>query len=181
MSTRERYVPGPARGARAEKREGEQWTLVVVRELRHSPDKVWRALTEPEHLREWSPFDASGSLGHAGAKVKLTTVGSPKPHVTETEVTRADPMKSLVFNWGGNDMRWDLEPSGTGTRLTLWTSINRRFIAMGAAGWHLCLDVLDHLLEGDPIGRIVGPEAMKVTGWQQLNAEYAQQFGIEKP
>ena len=55
-----------------------------------------------------------------------------------------------------------------------------RFIAMGAAGWHICFDVLDHLLGGIPLGRIVGPEAMKF-GWQRLNAEYAKQFGIESP
>ncbi len=30
-----------------------------------------------------------------------------------------------------------------------------------------------------PIGRIVGPEAMKFDGWQRLNAEYAQQFRME--
>ena len=180
-NARERYRPGPPSGAKAEKSEGEQWTLVITRNLKHSPDKVWRALTEPQHLREWSPFDADGSLAHAGAKVKLTTVGAPKPHVTETTVERAEPMKSLVFNWGGNDMRWELEPSGTGTRLTLWTSINRRFIAMGAAGWHLCLDVLDHLLAGDPIGRVAGPDAMKVPGWNELHAGYAKEFGTDKP
>jgi hypothetical protein len=69
---------------------------------------------------------------------------------------------------------------GGGTRLTLWTSIDRRFIAWGAAGWHICFDVLDHLLSGSPIGRIAGSEAMKF-GWQRLREEYAQQFGIEKP
>ena len=69
---------------------------------------------------------------------------------------------------------------GGGTRLTLWTNIGRRFIAMGAAGWHICFDVLERLLAGEPIGRIVGPEAMKF-GWQRLHAEYAKQFGIETP
>ena len=52
---------------------------------------------------------------------------------------------------------------------------------MGAAGWHICLDVLDHLLSGDPIGRIVGPGVMQFDGWQRLNAEYAKQFGVETP
>jgi hypothetical protein len=77
-------------------------------------------------------------------------------------------------------MKWELEAVGGGTRLTLWTNIDRRFISMGAAGWHICLDVLDHLLDGTPIGRIVGPAAMKFGGWQRLNAEYARQFGLEK-
>jgi hypothetical protein len=37
------------------------------------------------------------------------------------------------------------------------------------------------LLAGEPIGPIVGTEAMKFGGWQRLNAEYAKQFGIETP
>jgi hypothetical protein len=69
----------------------------------------------------------------------------------------------------------------SGTRLTLWHNIDRRFIAMGAAGWHICLDVLDRLLQGTPIGRIVGGEAMRQDGWQRLYAEYAGQFGIQAP
>jgi uncharacterized protein YndB with AHSA1/START domain len=180
MTDRAQYEPGPASGARVQK-DGEKWTLVLVRELRQSPEKVWQAITDPAQLREWAPFDADGSLGTVGRTVKLTTVGAPALHVTETTVTRADAPKVLEYNWGGFDMRWELEPFGGGTRLTLWTNIDRRFISMGAAGWHVCFDVLDHLLSGTPIGRIVGPDAMKFDGWQRLNAEYAQQFGIETP
>ena len=178
MSDREQYIPGPASGAHIQK-DGEKWTLVLVRELRHAPEKVWQALTDPSHLREWAPFDADGSLGTGGTTVKLTTVGAPTPRVSETRVTRADAPRLLEYNWGDFDMRWELEALGSGTRLTLWTNIDRRFIAMGAAGWHVCFDVLDHLLSGTPIGRIVGPEAMKFGGWQRLSAEYAKQFGLE--
>ncbi len=78
-------------------------------------------------------------------------------------------------------MRWELEASGGGTRLTLWHNIDRRFIAWGAAGWHICFDVLDRLLAGTPIGRIVGADAMKFAGWQRLIAEYAKQFDVEPP
>jgi len=179
VTDREQYTPGPASGAQVRK-DGEKWTLILVRELRHSPEKVWQALTDPAHLREWAPFEADGSLGTVGTTVKLTTVGAPTPQVTETRVTRADAPKMLEYNWGDRDMRWELETFGGGTRLTLWTNIGRRFIAMGAAGWHICFDVLERLLAGEPIGRIVGPEAKKF-GWQRLHAEYAKQFGIETP
>jgi uncharacterized protein YndB with AHSA1/START domain len=180
------YTPGPANGARIQKHQGpsgnneEKWTLVLVRELRHSPEKVWQALTDPKQLREWAPFDADGSLGTVGNTVKLTTVAAPRLNISEARVTRADAPNVLEYNWGDHDMRWELESSGNGTRLTLWTNIGHRFIAMGAAGWHICFDVLDHLLSGTPLGRIVGPEAMKF-GWQRLHAEYAKQFGIEPP
>jgi uncharacterized protein YndB with AHSA1/START domain len=180
MADREQYVPGPARGAQV-KNDGEKWTLILVRELRHAPEKVWQALTDPVHLREWAPFDADGSMAVAGTKVKLTTVGAPTLHVTETTVTRAEPSKVLEYNWGGQNIRWELEPISGGTRLTLWHNIDRRFISMGAAGWHICLDVLDRSLAGMPIGRKVGPDAMQVEGWQQLNADYARQFGIDGP
>ncbi len=179
MTDREHYVPGAAGGAHVQK-DGERWTLVLVRDLRHAPEKVWLALTDPEQLWQWAPFDADGSLGVAGATVKLTTVGAPTTTVSETKVTRADPPRLLEYNWGGGDLRWQLEGVGGGTRLTLWHNIDRRFISMGAAGWHICFDVLDRLLGGAPIGRIVAGEAMKF-GWPRLNAEYARQFGVEAP
>jgi uncharacterized protein YndB with AHSA1/START domain len=180
MSDRARYTPGAAAGAEVRK-EGEKWTLVLVRELAHPPEKVWQALTEPEHLRQWAPFDSDRSLATVGT-AKLSTVGAPKPQISETQVKRADAYKLLELNWGGQDLRWQLEPLGSGgTRLTLWHNIDRGFISMGAAGWHICFDVLERLLVGHPIGRIVGAEALKHEGWQRLNVEYAKQFGVEAP
>jgi len=173
MTDRGQYTPGPASGAQVRK-DGEKWTLILVRELRHPPAKLWRALTDPAHLREWAPFDVDGSLGTVGT-VNLTWVGTPQ--VSETRVTRADAPKVLEYS----DIRWELEAFGSGTRLTLWHNIDRRFISWGAAGWHICFDVLERLLAAAPIGRIVGAEAMKFGGWQRLNAEYAKQFGIETP
>ena len=173
MIEHEQYAPGPASGAQVRK-GGEKWTLILVRELRHSPEKVWEALTDPAQLREWAPFEVDGSLGTVGT-VKLTWVGTPKP--IETRVARADAPKVLEYD----DTRWELEAFGGGTRLTLWHNIDRRFISWGAAGWHISFDVLDRLLAGQPIGRIVGADAMKFKGWQRLNAEYAKQFGMEPP
>ena len=174
MTTREQYTPGPASGAQVRK-DGEKWTLILVRELRHAPEKVWQALTDPAHLREWAPFEVDGSLDRTGTTVKLTWVGTPTP--IATTVTRADPLKMLEYG----DIRWELESLGGGTRLTLWHSIDRRFISWGAAGWHISFDVLDRFLAGQPMGRIVGAEAMKSEGWQRLTAEYAAQFGVETP
>ena len=178
MSSHEQYAPGAAFGADVRK-DGEKWTLVLVRDLSHPPARVWEALTDPEHLRQWAPFDSDRNLGTVGSAT-LTTVGAPTPHVSESRVKRADAPKVLEFSWGGQDIRWELEPLGGGTRLTLLHNIDRRFISMGAAGWHICFDVLERFLAGRPIGRVVGPGAMKVRGFQRLNAEYAKQFGDER-
>ncbi len=176
MAAGEAYEPGPASGARVEK-DGEQWTLILERELRHAPERVWQALTEPAHLREWAPFDADGNLAEPGP-VQLTWVGTGRTIVAK--VTRAEAPRVLELG----DMRWELERvsrrgsgTGSGTRLRLWHRIDRRFIAWGAAGWHICFDVLDRLLSGTPIGRM----AAGGEGWQRLSAEYAQQFGAENP
>jgi hypothetical protein len=174
MTEPQLYEPGPASLARVVKDGEKKWTLILVRELRHSPEKVWQAITDPAHLREWAPFVVDGSLDTVGTTVKLTWVGTPTPQ--ETIVTRADAPKVLEYS----DIRWELEALGGGTRLTLWHSIDRHFISWGAAGWHICLDVLDRLLAGEPVGRIVGADAMKF-GWQRLVAEYAKQFGVEPP
>ena len=173
VTDREQYTPGPASGAQVRK-NGEKWTLILIRELRHSPERVWQALTDPADLHEWAPFNVDGSLGTVGT-VNLTWMGTPTP--LKTKVTRAEAPKVLEYS----DIRWELEDSGGGTRLTLWHSIDRRFISWGAAGWHICFDVLDRLLSGTPIGQIVGAEAMKFEGWQRLNVEYAKQFGVKAP
>lgn len=175
MSNRAQYVPGPASGAEVRKNEGEKWTLILVRQLRHSPDRVWDALIDPAQLREWAPFVVDGKLDTIGTTVNLQWAGAPRP--LPTKVTEVDPPRTLVYG----DIRWELEPVGDGTRLTLWTDIDRRFVSWGAAGWHISLDVLDYLLAGDPIGNIAANDVMKFEGWQRLNEEYAAQFGAEKP
>lgn len=179
MNHRAKYRPGPASGARVEKQQ-EPWTLVLVRDLRHPPALVWDALTDPAQLVEWAPFDADRNLAARGP-VTLTTVGAPTPNVAKCEVLRTEPPRLLEYTWGGNDLRWELEAQGAGTRLTLWTHIPKGFIAWGAAGWHVCFDVLERHLAHEPIGRIVGAQALQFDGWQQLLAEYTRQFGLDSP
>src|SRR5438876_6167596 len=141
MSSREQYAPGAASGAEVRK-DGEKWTLVLVRDLPRPPAKVWKALTDPEHLRESAPFASDRNLGAVGT-AKLSTVGAPTPYVSETHVKRADAPRALEYDWGGGGIRWGLEPLGGGTRLTLWANIDRRFIAVVSAGWHIWFGVLD--------------------------------------
>ena len=121
---------------------------------------------------------SAGSDVRIGA-IKLATVGTPQ--ISDSRVTRADEPRVLEYDWGGQALRWELEPRGAGTRLTLWHRIDRRYISMGAAGWHICFDVLERFLAGEAIGRIVAGDALKFSGWQRLHAEYAKQFGVEPP
>jgi len=174
MSAAVEYAPGPANQVEVHK-DGEWWTLIVTRELRHPPELVWEALIDPEQLREWAPFEVEGDLGTEGATVKLTWVGTGA--VTDAAVKRADPPRVLEFQ----NLRWELEPLDGGTRLTLWHSIPRNYVAWGAAGWQISLDVLERRLAGARIGRIAGGAAMQSEGWRRLVVEYAEQFGVQPP
>jgi len=175
MNARDSYDHGPASQVRVLK-EGDYWTLVLVRELRHAPDKVWQALVDPQQLSQWAPFDAHKTPDREGRLVTLTTAGAGYTQVASTTVKRAEAGKLLEYDWGGRGMRWELEDSKPGTRLTLWASIDKRYIGMGAAGWHVCFDVLDALLQGSPLGRLVGNDALQSEGWKRLSQEYARQI-----
>lgn len=169
MESPVQYAPGPANEAQVRK-NGEKWTLILVRDLRHAPEMVWEALTDCEQIREWAPFDVTGDLKSEGSTVSLTWTGTG--NISVVSVTRVDAPHTLEFG----DIRWELEPIGSGTRLTLWHNIDRRYISWGAAGWHICFDVLERMLEGNPVSRIAGADAMKLEGWKRLTAEYAKQF-----
>ncbi|HSF17997.1 MAG TPA: SRPBCC family protein [Vicinamibacteria bacterium] len=176
-TTKNDYQPGAAADANIRK-DGSLWTLVFVRPLRHPPGKVWRALTDPENLREWAPFDANRNLGSTGAAM-LTLVGGTTPEVSECEVRRAEAPRLLEYTWGESVLRWELEPIESGTRLTLRQTLgDPTWLPKVAAGWHICLDVAERALDGHPVGRILAGEAKRF-GWERLNAEYAQRFGVE--
>ncbi len=96
-------------------------------------------------------------------------------------VRRAEPPTLLEYTWGDDLLRWELEPLGDGTRLTLRHTLTERdMVAMVAAGWHLCLVVAEHLLDGEPIGVIRGRDAMD-HGWEKLRVAYAEKFGTDGP
>jgi uncharacterized protein YndB with AHSA1/START domain len=159
----------------------DRWTLVFVRDLpRHPPDKVWAALTEPAQLREWSPFDANRNLGSQG-DATLTMVDGENSENSENfpaSVSRAEPPTLLEYTWGADLLRWELAAVGSGTRLTLRHTIDDKdSVPKMSAGWHICLRVAERLLDGQPVGRIVGNKARRY-GWEELHDAYAQKLGI---
>lgn len=152
------------------------WTLVLVRELKHPPARVWTALTEPAELAGWAPFTAERALTRTGG-LTLTMIDGDQHVDIASTVTAVEPPRLLEYRWGGDRLRWELEPIGSGTRLTLRHLVAaREDLAKAAAGWHLCLDVAERLLDGDPVEPIRGRAAMDHS-WQRLHDDYAQRLG----
>ncbi|MFR9774787.1 SRPBCC family protein [Micromonospora sp. MS34] len=171
---RESFRPGPlAEVARVPADQG--WDLVFVRDLRHPPERVWAALTEPERLAQWAPFLASRDLGTPGGAT-LSTVDGDRRYPQQATVRRAERPTLLEYTWGDGLLRWELARTDAGTRLTLRHRIDKPDLApIMAAGWHLCLDVAGHLLDGDPVGPIRGAESTDF-GWDELRAAYAERL-----
>lgn len=173
--TTDAYRPSPPAQADFEATE-DGWTLVFTRDLRHPPEKVWAALTEPGQLAAWAPYTADRDLAKPG-DATLTMIDD-EPEDMAAEVVRAEPPALLEHTFGTDLLRWELAATGTGTRLTLRHTVDDRgWIPKVAAGWHICLDVAERLLDGRPIPPIRGAAAVDF-GWSELNDRYAQRFGI---
>jgi len=154
----------------------DRWTLVFVRDLRHPPAKVWSALTDPAQLSEWAPFIADRDLGTIG-DATLTMIDGETTVDMPASVRRVEPPHLLEYSWGTDVLRWELTATGNGTRLTLSHTLDDRdWLPKVAAGWHLCLDVAERLLDGTPIGPIRGNDA-KNYGWDELHDAYAARLG----
>jgi uncharacterized protein YndB with AHSA1/START domain len=155
--------------------EGDAWTLIFIRELRHAPATVWQALTDPAELDQWAPFDADRDLGTPG-EATLTMIDRDTRMPMPATVIAAVPPRLLEYAWGEDRLRWELEPSGAGTLMTLRHTLAKPdMVAMVAAGWHICIAVLDRLLDGDPVGVIRGQDAMD-HGFERLRDGYAEKF-----
>jgi uncharacterized protein YndB with AHSA1/START domain len=155
---------------RLEHRDG-AWVLTLVRDFTHPREKVWPWLIEPDRLRRWSPVVPDRAFDTVGPRQVRE---NPQDAAMTGDVLSVDPPRELVHRWGEDVVRWLLEPTATGCRLTLEQRMAERDSGpMNAAGWHICLDVLDAGLAGDGTSRAVGQDAM-ARGWAALRDRYRQ-------
>jgi uncharacterized protein YndB with AHSA1/START domain len=153
-------------------RVGDRWQLRFVRKLAHPPEKVWRALTEPEHLAAWFPSDVHGERA-AGAPLRFVFRNGEGPP-SEGEMLVFDPPSTLEFRWEQEILRFDLRPDGDGCLLTFVDTFDELGKASrDGAGWHACLDVLEHHLAGEE------PPWSPQEHWADVHAGYVARFGAE--
>jgi uncharacterized protein YndB with AHSA1/START domain len=150
-------------------------TLRFERVLPHSPERVWRALTEPGELASWhpSPFELEPKAGG-----RIDYLPPDGALFGEGQVIEYSPPHLLRHTWGEDELRWELREHPDGCLLTLSHSFDDRLkAARDAAGWDLCLASLVASLDGDSPDR--GRDADGLPGgWQELNDAYQRRFGI---
>jgi uncharacterized protein YndB with AHSA1/START domain len=148
----------------------EGWELRFTRTLPHRPEKVWRALTEPEHRQAWFPHTIEGEFA-PGAELRFVSSHAP---AFAGHVLTCDPPRRLEFTWGTDTLRFDLRADGAGTVLTLVDHIDAvGKAARDAAGWHACLDALEAHLSGEQ------PALTSGQRWEQVHPVYVERFGPE--
>jgi uncharacterized protein YndB with AHSA1/START domain len=156
--------------------------LRFERRLAHPPARVWRAISEWEHLRAWFPAVVTFDL-RAGARLRFEPTAEQKARFnlsdedappSEGEVTLVDPPHLLEYTWEAEVLRWELRPDGERGCLLVFTHTfdDRDMAAPLGAGWHAGLEVVEAQLDG----REVGPPPWERV--EQLNADYVRLLNL---
>jgi uncharacterized protein YndB with AHSA1/START domain len=160
-------MDGPQLGILA--RDGDGWTLTFTRRLAHTPEKVWRAVTEPEHLATWFPQEIVGERS-PGARLRFVSGAGDG---FDGEMVVFEPPSVIEMMWGSDRLRIELQPDGPGTLLTLSDTFGELGkAARDAAGWHECLDRLAAELDGTP----PPPWGER---WRKVHPLYVERLGPE--
>jgi uncharacterized protein YndB with AHSA1/START domain len=147
--------------------------LRFARHLSHPPAKVWRALTEPEHLAAWFPDEIVVDEWRPGARLRFEHA-PVEGGSFDGEVLAVEEQRLIEFRWGTDIIRFELEPEGDGTLLTLTDTLETvGKAARDGAGWHVCLDQLEHLLDGTKADTGMSGQ------WKQVHPTYVERFGPE--
>jgi uncharacterized protein YndB with AHSA1/START domain len=148
-----------------------RFALRFQRRLAHLPAVVWQAITEVAQLRLWFveilDYDRSQLEFAAGARLTYVPQGGPDMPIDSGEVIRFEPPRLLEYTWGAEVLRWELSPDGEkGCRLVFTNIVDDPGTAASVApGWHIGLDKLSALLNGD---------ASYEPLWEQVQQAYAR-------
>ncbi|MFC7343721.1 SRPBCC domain-containing protein [Saccharopolyspora griseoalba] len=129
---------------------GDRWQLRFERRLAHPPEKVWRAITEAQHLNRWYPFTAAAIDLRVGGRILFRDEEGTELHA---EITELVPPKAFAFTehdeeTGVHELRLELEPDAEGCRLIFThTFADDTWAAQTETGWQHCLDALTRAVE----------------------------------
>jgi uncharacterized protein YndB with AHSA1/START domain len=154
-------------------RHGDHIDVRFERHYPRPPEKVWRALTDPERLADW--MGASNVEPHVGGKFE-TMLDGIRP--MKGSVLVWDPPRTLELQWSNghapdSTVRYELAPEGEGTRLIF---IHRHMpfatSALMLPGWHVYFERLAQVLEDE------APPEM-ADRWRQMQTVYVEHYRLE--
>lgn len=133
---------------------GSRYRVRIARRLSHSPERVWRVLTERKLLTQWFPSDVIGDW-EVGAELHFVFAEGEAADATDAElrgeVRAVEPGRLLEYRWGSSVLRFELAAEGSGCTLTFSETFEDGSIAArNSAGWELCLANLEAVGGGEP-------------------------------
>jgi uncharacterized protein YndB with AHSA1/START domain len=155
--------------------------LRFERRLAHTPEKVWKAVTDPAEMSHWFPAGVHTEL-RVGAPMRFSfegehmDLGSP---FQEGEILELDPPKVYAFRWFDSVLRFELVPDGDGCLLVFTQTLSdagtwgdRPAVARQAPGWDACLAWLAARLDaGERL-------PMEPTWFLERAERYVEEFGL---
>jgi len=130
----------------------ETLSVVVEREIPYPPEKIWRALTQPQLLEEWlMKNDFKPNVGHAFRF-------SGDWGSVDCQVIALEANKTLSYSWGamglGSVVTWTLTPTSAGTHLRMeqagFTPDQQQAYRGAKYGWPKFFANLERVLGGLP-------------------------------
>lgn len=145
-------------------------TVRVARDYPHPIEKVWRAVTTPEHLEQWFPSPVELDL-RPGGEMRFTAFEGA---IATGTVEVVEPPRQLTFTWGTDRLTFELTPDGDNTTLVLTHTFDDRYGAPSfATGWEMCLAGLRSVLAGEPL-----PPPDRAV---ERHEELVHEFGLDRP
>ncbi|CAH0119273.1 hypothetical protein PAE9249_01772 [Paenibacillus sp. CECT 9249] len=137
------------------------------RHLKHSVEKVWASLTENEKLAKWFPELRIDDLREGGV-VKFDMQDGTFEELAILEVKKH---AVLEYMWGEDKVRFELYSEPEGCRLVLEETIYKvtDHSPRDIAGWHVCLDVIEALLDGKTLDS-------RKEQWKKWYEKYVREF-----
>ncbi|MFD0003109.1 SRPBCC family protein [Streptomyces sp. NPDC127178] len=134
----------------------------------HPVERVWQFVTDADELAHWFPSRAEIEL-RPGGTVKFS--GDPNMEDSTGRVIAVDAPRHLSFEWGGDEVHFDLEALDEGrTRFTLTNVlVAENTAARNGAGWEVCLAALDAHARGE---RFEEPHAGAGAPWKEFYDGY---------
>jgi uncharacterized protein YndB with AHSA1/START domain len=131
------------------------YTIRFERTSKHSQERMWRAITDPDEVSRWMDYPATIDLRRGGDY--LIDFTSTDDDVLDGVITLVEPGRVLRYAWGTSMVEWTIVSDGDGCAYTfVQTGLAHRQIEDEeglAAGWHEFLDRLEGHLEGTYIER----------------------------
>lgn len=127
----------------------EGYIACYERSMEHPIENVWAMLTKNEELEKWFQELSIGNPRKGG----FMRFNMQDGEFEELEIFEYMQHAVLEFDWFGDTVRFELQPKRHGCLLIFierFKTITEQRVK-DLAGWHVCLDVIKSILDGNPI------------------------------